>query len=79
MKIRLIVLALILTGCNNPTTPKKQPQLKHFANLTGIVSPYMDYQPRGEIDTTNTDHPSHYEVFYDTQNRISEIRYFNHR
>lgn len=69
MGVTLIFLLVI--SCNS-----EEVQTKYFTKLTGIISPYMDYQPRGELFGKDTLMWSYYKVEYDTKNRMTRISYF---
>ena len=64
------------TPSTNDENASNQKKLRYFTKLTGIISPYLDYKPRGEITKQQTQTLSHYKVLYDEQNRIISLKYF---
>ncbi|MFC3093965.1 hypothetical protein DRW07_10825 [Alteromonas sediminis] len=47
-----------------------------FSKITGVISPFLEYNPRGEISCSESDQYSHYKVVYLANGRLSEMRYF---
>ncbi|MTI39845.1 hypothetical protein, partial [Fulvivirga lutimaris] len=81
MKIKLIFtvgLTLLLLSCKveKERTSESNNTIRYFTKLTGIISPFLDYQPRGEITSQQLDSVSHYKVIYDDQGRVSEMSFF---
>lgn len=75
---RYIYLLLILNvGCiSQHQESNEKISIRYFSKITGIISPYMDYKPRGELDVTDITGNSYYKVVYDAQGNIFEMRYF---
>jgi hypothetical protein len=68
------VASLTLLACTN-TNEVENPS-RYFANFTGIVTSYLDYQPRGEISMKQASKMGHYKVDYDEKGLISAISFF---
>lgn len=65
-------ITVILFGCNSINDPNT----KYYANLTGVVSPYLEYTPQGEITKQEADSIGHYYAFTFKENRLAEVCFF---
>ena len=65
-------------GCQPKRETAEKSRVKYFTKLTGIVSPYMAYRPRGEVTLEWVKTMPHYKVSYNLQGQIDEIRYFKY-
>ncbi|MBO0322296.1 hypothetical protein J0X14_08315 [Muricauda sp. CAU 1633] len=80
VQISVGVFILLSVSCKIETKAEKEiieHQQKYFSKLTGIISPYMDYNPRGEMHKDSIKDRSHYQFSYDANGRVLEIEYFN--
>ena len=78
-KYLFIFFALLILGCQTKTERKEvQPKTKYFSKLTGIISPYMEYNPRGELNLKKLDNRPYYMVSYGQDGQLSEIRYYKY-
>lgn len=50
--------------------------VRYFAKLAGVISPLLEYNPRGEISEQRAKTINHYEVIFDNEQRIESIKYF---
>ena len=66
-----LVMALLVTWQANSDD-------RYFAALAGIISPMFEYHPRGEITAEGAKAMPHYRVGYDSENRLSSIRFFKY-
>lgn len=78
MKNYLIILSIALTGCVSQNRDTNLSKTEYYSKLTGIISPYMEYNPRGEMDFSNVGNNPYYKVVYNSEGNISEISYFNY-
>ena len=51
--------------------------VKYYTKMPGVISPLLEFSPRGEIRTEQSKEYNHYKVLYDSNNRLSSIKYFN--
>ncbi|MEM1134433.1 MAG: hypothetical protein AAGI07_01245 [Bacteroidota bacterium] len=51
-------------------------QVKYFSSLTGIISPYLEYKPRGVLTEKEAANKNHYRVKYRKDGRIAEIAFY---
>ena len=70
----LVVLSLVLVviSCQKET---EEERVQYFSKLTGIISPFLEYKPRGELSEFD-DESRYYEVKYDDESRLSEISFY---
>ncbi len=72
-----VLLLVLCVGCTSQNKQAGQKaSIRYFSKMTGIISPYMEYSPRGELDSIEIIGKSYYSVMYYTQDDIAEIRYF---
>ena len=58
-------------------SPKQQEnRVGYFTNLTGIISPYLDYIPRGEVTSEQAKELPHYKVQYFDDGTIQQLAYY---
>ncbi|QSE96108.1 hypothetical protein [Fulvivirga lutea] len=67
-----IVLLILLTSCQKEAAV----ETKYYTQLAGIISPFLDYKPCGELDKSELQKNNYYAVSYDEKDRIKEIKYF---
>ena len=69
----VLMFTMLISSC---AEKKAVENVKYFSKLTGIISPFLDYKPRGELAETELMGRCYYKVYYDDANRIKEIQYF---
>ncbi|MEP1035539.1 hypothetical protein [Ekhidna sp.] len=74
--LRIILMMLFIFQLSCQKNSHETNEIRYFSQLTGIISPYFDYQPRGEINRSEASNMNHYRVIYDTENKISELSYY---
>ncbi|NVJ99482.1 MAG: hypothetical protein HWE25_15120 [Alphaproteobacteria bacterium] len=52
-------------------------EVRYFAGMAGVITPMMEYIPKGEIDADKAARIDHYRVAYDPEGRFSSIKYFS--
>ncbi|MEQ8926370.1 MAG: hypothetical protein RLO81_11185, partial [Fulvivirga sp.] len=72
-QIFLLLMAIGLLSCNKSESPN---EIKYYSKLTGIISPFLEYKPRGQLSLQELNDKTYYKVTYDSANRISEIEYY---
>ncbi len=75
VKLILLGFSLSLLGCNEGADRQ---DIRYFTHLTGIISPYFKYKPRGEISYEEAISLNHYRVLYEAQ-RIKAISFYKKR
>lgn len=73
IKYWLLVSLVLLSGQVSSNT---QNDVRYFAKIVGIISPFLDYQLVGEMSKTEALNTYHYRVEYDAENRVRKIAYF---
>ena len=68
----IFIILLAFLGCQ----PGSKKEVKYYANLVGVVSPYLEYTPQGEITRSEADSLGHYYVFTYQNHKLSEISFF---
>jgi hypothetical protein len=75
--IKLVQLFFILTIACFTHTAVADENVRYFTKMPGVISPLLEFSPQGEIDLKQSRNYNHYQVHYDTKNRLSSIKYFN--
>ncbi len=66
------LLIIQLASCAS----KSATHVKYYANLTGVVSPYLDYTPQGELTRQQADSIGRYYAFIYQKGKLTEINFF---
>jgi len=80
-----ILTICLLSGCSETSENQNDaeqlseggPGTQHFLKLTGVISPYQAYRPRIPITRQEAASTNHYEVNYDSEDRISKITHLS--
>lgn len=76
MKASVLLLLLMLMGVPAHAHGHGQGEIRYFAGLAGVISPMLEYIPRGEVDANKAATIDHYRIVYDHEGRLSNIKYF---
>lgn len=69
--VRLLAILVMWTSM----TANAQ-DVRYFSKLAGVISPFLEYNPRGEMTKEQAMNAVHYRVYYDDQNRFSRMDYY---
>ncbi len=70
-------LAIIcLISCSERKGQEPINRTRYYSKLTGIISPYLEYNPRGEISEDSIQFFNHYKVVSGKGGELQEIAYF---
>ena len=67
----IVIAPSVLAASDSPSQA-----VRYYAKLAGVISPMLEYTPRGEVTAQRAKTLNHYQVTYNQQGRIAEIRYF---
>jgi hypothetical protein len=70
--LMLLSLSIGIISCQKEQQTSKY---HYFSKLTGIISPFLEYKPRGEY-TDSINRTNYYKVEYDRESRLSTIAYY---
>ncbi|OEK00847.1 hypothetical protein BFP97_04685 [Roseivirga sp. 4D4] len=70
--LAFITILLTASSCIN----LDRQEIEYYSKLTGIISPYLDYNPRGQVDLDTLMPPSYYRVKYNRRGQISDLSYY---
>ncbi|MCR9248886.1 MAG: hypothetical protein NXI20_00625 [bacterium] len=71
-RILFVLLIVGILGCSG-----NEPSTLYYANMSGVVSPYLEYRLQGEITKTLADSIGRfYKVKLDEKDRLQEIQFF---
>ena len=65
---------LFVISCNPVQEPKEE--IKYYANLAGIISPYLEYKGRGEVSADHALKIKHYQFTY-VNGQLQRIAFFD--
>lgn len=68
------LFALLLAACS---PAKQMSDTKYFSEISGVISPFLDYNLYGLLSADEAKKINHYRVKYDDQGRVSAIAHFN--
>lgn len=68
--IGFLLIGVLACGLNSEI------ERKYYANLVGVVSPYLEYTPQGEITRKQADSLGRYYIFSYKNNKLYQIRFF---
>jgi hypothetical protein len=75
MKVKiLMLLGLLMNASTTLSADDLEP--KYYAGLAGVITPLLEYRPRGLVDETAAPSMNHYKVLRDKKGRLVSIRYF---
>lgn len=78
--LTLSISMTFVSAASASTSPQDLPtsnqSTRYFAKLAGVISPMLEYTPRGEVTEQQAKTINHYEVEYDQQGRLSQMRFF---
>ncbi|MDF2179370.1 hypothetical protein P2G88_14015 [Aliiglaciecola sp. CAU 1673] len=77
MFVRLFRQCLIITlaALSMPSMAGND-NIHYFAKLAGVITPLLEYRPRGEIDAEQAKALRHYRVTYDNQGRLTSMAFY---
>ena len=62
---------------NNSDKTASNVELHYYSKLAGIITPMLEYNPRGKINKKMSQGMKHYQVEYDQQKRLKRIRFYH--
>lgn len=68
----LLSIGIVVMSCQKEQVTEKY---HYFSKLTGIISPFLEYKPRGEFNDS-INRINYYKVEYDKEARLSAISYY---
>nr|WP_298994943.1 hypothetical protein [uncultured Allomuricauda sp.] len=71
-----ILMAICLISCSEQEEKEFVNRIGYYSKLTGIISPYLEYNPRGEISEDSILFFTHYQVVSGKEGKLQEITYF---
>jgi hypothetical protein len=69
-------LAMPVLASKQNIEQQKANTIRYFAKLAGVISPMLEYTPRGEVNAQQAKTLNHYRVIYDEQGRFQEMRFY---
>lgn len=75
MKRLPLVLATVFAFCW-VNTAQADETVRYFSGVAGVISPLLEFSPKGEVSAEKAKGINHYVVRYDAQNRLSSLKYF---
>ncbi|WP_417464395.1 hypothetical protein [Kordiimonas sp.] len=77
MKVGVLSFLLMFVGLPAYAHEHAQGEVRYFAGMAGVITPMMEYIPKGEIDAEKATIIDHYRVVYDADKRLKSIKYFS--
>ena len=74
IKIHLLLLFILATS---NLSYAKQNEVRYFSKIAGVISPMLEFKPRGEITKSQAKDMRHYRVTYDNKGRTESIKFFH--
>ncbi|MEL7119160.1 MAG: hypothetical protein AAFO07_06965 [Bacteroidota bacterium] len=81
IKLRLLILfsacaCVFLSSYTEAEPPVRIEKTHYYSKLTGIISPYLEYNPRGRISKDSLRFFNYYKVIYTGNEQLKEICYY---
>lgn len=74
---RVLVISLFLLLQSNLVTANDSLNLKYYAGMSGVISPFLEYHPVLPVAESEAQTIPHYRVSTDNNGRLIEIAYFD--
>lgn len=74
-RLTLIIVSVFMFWITG--TAQAGETVRYFAKFPGVISPLLEFTPRGEVTEEQAKSLNHYVVRYDDHNRMTSMKYFN--
>lgn len=73
-RLPLVIATVFAFCCVNAA--QAEGTIRYFAGVAGVISPLLEFSPKGALSAEKAKDLNHYVVRYDAQNRLSSLKYF---
>jgi hypothetical protein len=74
--MRVLKLLLLIGLAINPAAEANADEIRYYSGIAGIISPFLDYKPKGAISAGQAAGINHYRFSFDGNGRVNSIRFF---